>query len=169
MPREPRGASTLELLPGVGYRIRIRFGSGQRERFIIKTLDRAAAERRDRELRELARMLHRAGKAGDGMFLIGKAAEADDAKFPAVKRSIEVFVRGGAELVRPAATPTGARTFQEVARDWTEGRLHQSYPDHIRDIDQATNEVLLKAYVLPVLGKRTVASITRGDCDVTAA
>ncbi len=57
MPHEPRGAPALELVPGIGYRTRIRFGEGQRERFLIKLLDVNAAAKRDRELRELARLL----------------------------------------------------------------------------------------------------------------
>ena len=56
----------LEQVPE-GWRTRIRYGAKQRQRFVIKLRDRAAAEKRDAELRELARMLTKAGHAAQAL------------------------------------------------------------------------------------------------------
>ncbi len=161
MPHEPRGAPALELVPGIGYRTRIRFGEGQRERFLIKLLDVNAAAKRDRELRELARLLTKNGHAEQVPLILGKAAEADDAKLKDIKRWTDRFCRGEAEVNRAPSNTT----FKKMADRWTTGNLHKQWPDHIRDIDHATNTVLLDKYVLPLLGDRELGSISREHCD----
>src|SRR5664280_563037 len=148
VPREPRGAPALKPIPGLGFLSRIRFGKGLRDRFIIKILDRNAAERRDRELRELARLLTKSGHAEQVPLILGKAAEADDAKLKDIKRWTDRFCRGEAEVDRAPSNTT----FKKMADKWTTGELHKKWPDHIRDIEHATNTVLLDKYVLPILG-----------------
>jgi integrase len=161
MPPEPRGAPALELVPGIGYRTRIRFGKGQRERFTIKLLDVNAAAKRDRELRGLARLLTKSGHAEQVPLILGKAAEADDAKLKDIKRWTDRFCRGEAEVDRSPSNTT----FGQMAERWTTGKLHQLWPDHIRDIGHETNTVLLDKYVLPVLGDRELGNIAREHCD----
>lgn len=43
-------------------------------------------------------------------------------------------------------------TFQDVADDWTAGRLTARYPGHVKKIDHTNNRSRLKNYVLPIVG-----------------
>jgi len=158
---QPRGAPKLEPVPGVGFRTRIRYGKHGRDRFLIKILDYTAALKRDRELREMARLLTKSGNAAQVPLMLAKAAEADDTKLKEIKRWTDRLCRGEAVASRVSRTTT----FKKLAERWTDGELHKQWPDHVRDIDHETNRVLLKTYVLPVIGERPLVEITRQHCD----
>jgi len=57
-----------------GYLTRLRFGKGQRRRFVIKLQDETAAEIRAEALQVLANLLAKAGKQADAPTILRKGA-----------------------------------------------------------------------------------------------
>jgi hypothetical protein len=59
-----------------GYRVRIRYGKGQRQRYTMPLRSAVEAETRAATLRELAGMLTKAGRSAQAPVVLKKAAEA---------------------------------------------------------------------------------------------
>lgn len=143
-----------------GHSILLRCGSGQRSRFTIKLADEQAAQRRGVALQELAAMLARSGRPAEFKVILRRAAEVQsDADYKKILTVAESLV--GADAKKPKAVTT----FGEMAHAWTSGELHRQFPDHVRDIGHDANAILLKNYLLPVLGDLPLEAVRPNHCD----
>jgi integrase len=151
--------SDLEQVPG-GFRTRIRYGANQRKRFTIKLLDRTAAAKRETELRALAHMLTQAGHSAQAPVILRNAAEADAARFTEIKKLAEGLCAG-----RFVPKPK-AMTVRELGELWTEGKLHDQYPDQVRVKATADDdESRLKRHVYPIIGPLSLTDVTLEDLE----
>src|SRR5262249_40121918 len=88
-------------------RTRLRFGKGQRARFVIRVTDERVARQRKVKLTELAAMLTAAGKTAEAPIILRKGAEViSDKDFAEVVRFTE---RRCAKQARSGARPRGRR------------------------------------------------------------
>lgn len=111
-----------------GWSLRLRFGNGQRGRFMLPLASEPEAQRRAERLSELATRLARAGLHAEAPIVLRKgAAQATAAGFSAV----EAFA---GELCSKAGSTAPARglTFRELGEQWTSGELARRYPDHVK-------------------------------------
>jgi integrase len=137
-------SDNLEFVPGRGYRKRLRYGKGLRARFLIATLDEATAERRGVRLQELANLLARSGHSADAPTVLTKAASATN------DQDFNGYVKVGEMLAgKPIESRKAEKTFQALGEDWTSGRLHAKWPDHVKvkrsaDLDEGRLEFLYK-------------------------
>jgi len=146
VPDSTKSGQALERT-SAGYRLRLRFGEGKQGRFTIKVDDEAEAERRAKLLRELSAALMRSKRRSVeiGVILRTLAETTDDKAF---RSTLDVVQ---ASLARPAKQrERKVTTFAELAADWTSGRLHARFPDHVKakrsaDDDAARFLVLNKA------------------------
>lgn len=92
--------------------------------------------RRARLLAELAQRFRRAGviDSTDARKLLETAASCAPGLLPGVMTVAGELV--GGELVET----TDVLTFRELAKDWTSGKLHRDYPDHVKAKDSSLDE-----------------------------
>jgi integrase len=152
---------TLEPVRG-GHRVRLRYGNGQRGRFVIKLTDEQQAQRRAQALQVLANDLARAGKHTEAPIILRKgAALTSESEFKEVVRFAEGLCTG-----RVKVTSTSTPTVKELGTDWTSGKLHERYPDQIKlkrtsdDDHQRLND-----YVYRVIGTKPITEVTLDDCE----
>jgi len=138
----------LERVTG-GYRVRLRYGEGQRGYFTVRVEDEGQAERRAQTLRELATGLVRSGRRSvESEFLLRTLAET----------TAEKDFRSGVEVVQgrlKAAASQKAQpltTFAELAEEWTSGRLHERYPDHVKAKRSASDDAARLAVLNKAIG-----------------
>jgi integrase len=151
--------SDLEQVPE-GWRTRIRYGAKQRQRFTIKLQDRAAAAKRETELRALAHMLTKAGHSAQAPVILRNAAEANTVRFTEIKKLAEGLCAG-----RFVPKPR-AMTVRELGEDWTSGKLHDQYPDQVRVKSTADDdESRLERHVYPIIGPLSLTDVTLEDLE----
>lgn len=132
-----------------------------------KTVDEATA--RSKLLASLAARFRKAGVIGrpEARTLLETAASCSEALLPGV-----VTVAG--ELVGGTLPETLARvpTFREVREEWTTGKLHARFPDHVklkRDADQdASRAETIEAIMVTgglKLGDKPISKITLDDAE----
>jgi integrase len=152
----------LELVPGKGYRVRLRYGKGLRGRFLIATLDLEVAERRAEKLRELASLLARSGRSGQAKLSLEEAAGAtSDRQFDGYMKYLDALRNEKA----PKREARPALTFRAVGEKWTSGELHREFPDNVEPVGVGSNVLRLEKAIYPVLGDKDIRLITRADCD----
>jgi len=93
-----------------GYLTRLRFGKGQRRRFVIKLQDEEAAEIRAEALQVQANLLAKAGKQADAPIILRKGA---DVQAESDFQDIAKFVEG---LCAQKVQPTRMRASH--SRSW---------------------------------------------------
>jgi len=148
-----------------GFRTRLRYGKGLRGRFTIKLHDEAAATRRRARLQELAELLASAGHSAEARIILRKAAAVQS------ERDFDEAVRVAEELCKEsprAIKRLQARslTFRELGEQWTDERLHARFPDQIKKKKTHEHDAArLEHHVYPVIGSKTVASVTLDDCE----
>ncbi|HEY3235879.1 MAG TPA: tyrosine-type recombinase/integrase [Polyangiaceae bacterium] len=145
-----------------GHRVRLRYGKSQRGRFIIRIHDEQTATARAVAMQDMANMLTRAGHSEHAPIMLAKAGEADESKFREIQRLAQGMCAG---KYKPEKKLPSSKTFRQLAEDWTSGELHQTYPDHVRDISHDSNGILLEKYAFPTLGDLPLVSIGRTQCD----
>jgi integrase len=118
--------------PG-GWEVRLRYGAGQRGRFLIKVADEAVARDRATRLQVMGVRLTNAGRHAESRDLLEMAAATESGtEF----RDAERFV---AELAPLEAIPSaGPRTYGDVLRLWLSGELHHRNPDDVRRLKPKT-------------------------------
>ncbi len=141
-----------------GFRVRIRYGSGKQAKLVIPMKDRAAAEKRTLALRELAKSIRALPPAEAKLFITRAAEAATEAKFRAI-------VRLAQEEQDAPVKQRSAVTFAELADEWTSGRLHKKFPDHVpekrtAELDGQRFDLLNKH-----VGKIPIADFTLEDAD----
>jgi integrase len=114
-------------------------------------------------MREMAKLLVRAGKASQAPVVLHEAASARSA---AAFREVEVFVGELTKNVLKASAPTATLKVSELGEQCTSGELHRRYPDRIKLKRTAIDDRgRLKNYVYPVIGDMRVDAVTLDDCE----
>lgn len=147
-----------------GFLVRLRFGKGLRQRFLIKLQDEGEARRRAAVLQELASDLTHAGATVEAPIILKKGAEATS------DRDFRQIVKIAHELCEHAGQPRRVKlqglTLRELGERWTDGILHRDYPDQIKLKKTAEDDAgRFENYVYPLIGDRPVASITLDDAE----
>jgi integrase len=155
---------TLTKKPG-GWETRLRYGAGQRGRFLICVESETLAKGREARLQAMATKLAAAGKHAEARVILTEAAaEPKESEFAKVERMVD---RIAAEGPAPTAAPKGPRTFRDVAELWLSGELRRRYPDDVKA--KAAHSVAasrgLMTLLLPILGDKNVADITLDDAE----
>lgn len=147
-----------------GWSVRLRYGDGQRGRFVLPLEGRVDAERRAAQLVALASHLARAGLHAEALVILRKGAEQPTS---AGFGQVETFAL---ELCAKARLPEAARkvvpTFRELGEAWTSGDLHQRYPDQVPLKDTAADDASrLDRYAYPIIGSTPIDRVTLDDCE----
>lgn len=114
-----------------GYEARIRIVGKTRKGFALAAVaGETAARQRCTAMANMAVRLRRAGHAQDAPKLLEAAAKARSGRaWDAVVAAVDALCTEGG--VVPLAATAAAVTFGELARDWTSGKLHARFPDHV--------------------------------------
>jgi integrase len=156
--------------PG-GFEVRLRYGKGQRGRFLIATESESRAVECAERMSVLAMYLGAAVDGPRATELLREAAAVADSekKFAAVERVVGKICREAAVTTEQAATPQGPRTFSDVAALWMSNRLHDQYPDQIRKKVPTTDSRYRAALAVlnRSLGRVPVASLTLEQAEQT--
>jgi len=133
----------------------------QRGRFIIKLTDPKLAERRRQGLQSLANILSKAGKHTEALIILRKGAElATEREFQEVVRFVEGL------CPQSAGAEVKGQTVKELGEDWTSGKLHTKFPDHVKAKRTSDDdEQRLTAYVYPLIGHMRISDVTLDDCE----
>ena len=113
-----------------GFELRLRYGKGQRERFLLATLDETLARALEPRMEAMARKLAAQPDADRALLLLREAAlsASDPKKFAAVERVAEKLCVEAA-AVSPPAVASAPSTFRDVVELWTSGKLYELDPD----------------------------------------
>lgn len=149
-----------------GFEVRLRYGKGKRDRFLLATTDKDIAAEREPRIEAMARKLAAAGDGPRALLLLREAAAAagDAKRFAAVERVVNKLV-AEAGVVPPTAPASGPSTFRDVVELWTSGKLREQYPDVVRPKTDAGRKIDLNtlAVFLPALGGLAMVDITDED------
>src|SRR5580704_5187164 len=143
-----------------GHSARIRIGPGESGRVVfpvaVRTRDQATT--RGALLADLARRLRKTATPQDEIKIIieGIAAASTDKALAQVVNAAEALIRGETTKASGAIAPT----FEDFAKDWTDGKLHKAHPDHVREKDSTRDEGALRMYINPVIGPTRIADVT---------
>jgi integrase len=154
----------LEKVAG-GWRIRLRYGVGLRDRFLIVAKNEAAAQAKAARMTRMAADLVACGKSVEAKAVLEEAGLQETEK--GMQQVEEVVRELCAEAPAGTAAPKGPRTFRDVAEMWLSGELRRLYPDDIKSkgaLSLRKSRGLLAA-IYPVLGNKPVASITLDDAE----
>ncbi len=155
----------LEPVPGVGFRVRIRYGKGLRDRFTIKLADVTAALKRAETMTELARMLTKAGHSEQAPLLLTKLGEADDAKAREIRNWAQKLCLGQARV----ASSDTRKTFRQLGEDWTSGRLASKHPDHVKVKRSVDDDVQRLGVLYRTIGDVPLAAFRLDDAEKAMA
>jgi integrase len=147
-----------------GWRVRIRFGKGGRDRFRMPDLSEPDAIAREARLERMARRLVECGLEAHGKaFLTEAAAAADDAEFAQLELEVERRC-AESEKARPPKQP---KTFRDVAELWLNGELHRRFPDRVqaRDPETDSRDRFRLAHICQTIGDIPLAKLTRQDAE----
>jgi integrase len=145
-----------------GHKVRLRYGKNLRARFLIRTFDEDIAERRAKRLRELAASLARSGHSAHAFTVLTEAAGAQN------ERDFAGYCKVGEDLCGASSKPPKVRattTFEQLGEQWTSGKLHREWPDHVKlkktaDTDEDRLEKLYK-----VIGPVALINFTLEDAE----
>jgi len=146
--------------PG-GWEVRLRYGNGQRGRFLIKVEDEAVARDRAARLQVMGVHLVKASRHAESRDLLAMAAATESSEeFSEAERI--VFELAPSDVVK-----AGPRTFRDVAELWVSGELHQRYPDDVpfKKAAGLANSRAIVATFYALLGNRDIASVTTEEVD----
>ncbi len=121
--------ATGELRPlANGFEARVRIEGKARKGFaLLASLSAEDAANRCREMADMAARIRRAGHSADTVKLLEWAARVRPSEWGAVTTAVDSLCGGRAELIDARSK----MTFGELANEWTSGRLHAEYPDHV--------------------------------------
>ena len=145
-----------------GYLTRLRFGKGQRRRFVIKLQDESAAEIRAEALQALANLLAKAGKQADAPIILRKGA---DVQSESDFQNIVEYVEGLCERKVPAKTLTARLTFKELGQKWERGELHRDWPDHVKIKRSVYTDRSRLTRLYDTIGNVTIATFRLEDAE----
>lgn len=145
------GRWTSRITIARGRRIAIRLATcGEGDE--AKARDRAAA------LAQAADRMRRSGRVDEGTMraFLERAAAVDG-------RQLELTLEAVRRICDGEADPpgSGAITVREFGEQWTSGRLHRRFPDHVkRKSSAADDRDRLRKYVYPIVGPVPLAEVT---------
>jgi len=143
-----------------GFRIRLRYGKGLRGRFLIRLLDRAAARRRAKRLRELAELLSRSGRSAEARLVLVKGGEVQN------DRELAEVVKVANELCSHAAKQKRRErvvTFRDLGERWTRGDLAREFPDYVRVKKSVADDMLRLQWLYDRIGSVPLAGFSLDD------
>ncbi|HET7542295.1 MAG TPA: tyrosine-type recombinase/integrase, partial [Polyangiaceae bacterium] len=95
------------------------------------------------------------------------AAVADETRLGRIRKGVDAILAGEVKPVEPATPLTDAGpSFREFAEEWTSGRLHVRFPDHVKQKKTAQEDVYrLEAHVYPVIGELPITLVRLEDAE----
>jgi integrase len=150
-----------------GFEARIRVDDeGTREGFDLatcKTEDEAAE--RCKALASIAVRVRRARHAAELPKLLDMAARARAGRaWESVLAAVDVLCAGTVAADRPEVP-----TFVAFATDWTDGKLHKKWPDHVPKKDSDDDARVVRKYVEPIIGELRVDDFTLDHAELVMA
>jgi integrase len=153
-----------------GYAAHITIEGRARRAFLLPTCSNESdARERCTALAKMAARLRRAGQtAADIEKLVGMAAKAR------AGRQWENVCDGIATICGGTSTKDERQipTVEAFAGDWTTGRLHERFPDHVgkkKPSSVTRDEGILDKYVKPAIGELRVDEVALADCEMVMA
>jgi integrase len=164
MARRPSG--TIRFRHGI-YDVRITLGPNERPCFALPTCKtEAEAKARALVLSGIAERLRAAGHADLAPRFLERAAARDGKALDDVIEAVDRLCAG--KVAVPAKVAT---TFREFAEEWTKGKLHARWPDHVKAKRTADDDRMrLEKHVYPIVGHVPLAefSLDHGDAVMRA-
>lgn len=161
MGRRPTG-STRQIASG--WEARIRITPKWRRAFHLATCgpaDGEKAEQRTKLLAGLAYQMRMADQLDHAESLLERAASVDGNALDNVIGAVKRLCEGFEDLVPLVEDESDAPTFQELATEWTEGKLHKRFPDHVKAKKTAdSDEQRLGKWVYPIVGDVRIDAFT---------
>ncbi len=154
---------SIEAVPG-GFRTRLRYGKGLRDRFLIRIADETEAAKRAAAMQELANVLARSGHSDMAPAMLARAGEADARGFRDLVRVAEGLAAG--KLKRAPKAKGSAMTFQAVGDDWTSGELHRRFPDYVKAKTTSDDDASRLARLYDKIGDIPLASFTEEHAEL---
>lgn len=154
-----------------GFEIRLRYGQGQRERFLLRTKDATQAAEREPRMEALARKLASTPgvKGAKEALLAAAEAAAHDKNFAAVERVVDKLCAEVAGAPPPPVASGTLSTFRDVAEAWTSGKLTELYPDSklvpAKTAKGRGDDRQTVSAFYPALGDKPMSEITIEDID----
>jgi integrase len=109
----------------------------------------------------MAATLREAGHADKIVKFIGAGARARTSRtWATVVTAVDTLCSGNCESVKDVPT------FAAFAEDWTDGTLHQRFPDHVPSKDSEDDARYLRLYINPHVGEVSVNQFTLDDADL---
>lgn len=135
-------------------------------RLVTCTTQVQASRRKEFVATELER-LRNGGQEAHADKLLELAAVADETRLERIRKGVDAILSGEAKPVEPATPLTDAApSFREFAEEWTSGRLHARFPDHVKRKKTAQEDVYrLKAHVYPVIGEMPITLVGLEDAE----
>lgn len=136
-------------------------------------VDEDAAIKRQTAIAELGAKLRESGHASIIKNTIKNAATIDAEGLRKLRTLVDRIAAGKEPgFAKGGATKREGVTVEELAKDWTSGKLAELYPDHVKvkktSAGDATRFAYMNALRMPdgiTFGDRDVAKLTLDDCD----
>ncbi len=153
-----------------GWAARITIAGRTRRDFVLATCGtEPEARERCTALATIASRLRAAEQTGDLVKLLEMGAKARAGRpWDAVCAAVDALCAGKVQDKRAAKVPT----VKDFAADWTSGRLHAKYPDHVgrkKESSVARDEGIADKYVTPHIGDLLVCDVQLADCELVMA
>lgn len=138
---------------------RVRLGEGRRINVPLPacTSEDAAVERAG-HIAEVAQVLLDAGRVVD------VKAYADRLGAATSDKDIRIIKLAATKAAASSAPIVAGETFAQLAARWTSGELARLFPDHVREVDHASNIGKLKR-LNPLIGPIVLTAFTLDDAD----
>src|SRR5690606_11990357 len=144
----------------LGYSVRLRVGNGARRRLVILLQDRRQALQLAKELRHIAHILVTSGHADLAERFVAVGAAEGPERVRGIKaRAIAVSLGRATPLKRQDSSVT----FGELAERWTSGRLHQTFPHHIREKKSVSDGISRFKRLTPIVGEIPLTKFSLQD------
>jgi integrase len=152
----PRKASGQVVRTVEGFAVRVPIAGAGRRRFALAVATEEAAEDRARTVAGIATRLRGVAGADEIAKLCTAAGGARSMKALAtILEAVETIARGDAPEENARAVPT----FATWAEEWTSGRLHKRFPDHVKKKDGGRDASSLRLYINPIVGHLRVCDV----------
>jgi hypothetical protein len=150
-----------------GWSLLLRFGNGQRGRFVLPLATETEAQRRSAQLTELAAQLAKAGLHVEAPVILWKGAEQPTAAgFAEVEAfALDLCAKSGSA----AATRPESMTFRELGERWTSGEPDPRYPDHVELKRTAETDERRLQKLYAVVGGVPLAAFGLNDAEAAMA
>ncbi len=129
-------------------------------RLVTCTTQEQASHRKEFVATELER-LRNGGQEAHADKLLELAAVADETRLGRIRKGVDAILAGEAKPVEPSTPLTDAApSFREFAEEWTSGRLHLRFPDHVKHKKTAQEDIYrLRAHIYPVIGDSPITLV----------